>query len=269
MKKEQPPEAGSRRANIIVKNFKRASDRRYSLLLPNCPQFSHADQSHLVQSSLTSPALIPQPACTKRKRSRDPEAETGKSNDEALYEGSQGVFVPINRRWTWSNADESKGPSELEETPPLSKIESQSLRTIYKEVMAFTASDSLKQTVSRRSNTSLETGTEKTRCSNISNTIYRHKNLAVVKIRLHTEPPDDVETNINHIVNAEVFEQRQVELHIIAQVFRDGCFENVRALSSKDDFLRPLHTSIKALCFEKLCIRQKTAWREELKVVIR
>ena len=278
-KKGRLPKIGPRRETPIVKKSRKSSGTRKALRSRNKPPVSHADQSHPVQSSPTSPAPIPQPARIKRKRSRDPEAEADKPKDQRPAKQPRRSTRPRLEHSeeklpkdaeAEAKADEPEGPSEQpQEPPPLSEKDSQSLQSIYEEVMASAASNSLKRTASRRSRAQSETGTDRTQRSTNTNAVYRRKNLATVKIRLHAEPPDDVETTIKGIVNVKVLRQRRAELHVIAQVFRDGCFKNVRAQSGEDDFLDPLHTALKAMCLEKLCIHEKAAWRGELKPVVR
>lgn len=80
---------------------------------------------------------------------------------------------------------------------------------------------------------------------------------------------ENIQTTIKDIVNAKFPEQRRVELDIVAKEFRGGCLKNVRAQTGEDDFIDPLHTAIKALRLKDICIREKAAWRSELKPSIR
>ncbi|KAI9856814.1 MAG: hypothetical protein M1813_008751 [Trichoglossum hirsutum] len=165
-----------------------------------------------------------------------------------------------------AKVDKPEGPSEQPQEPPLlSENDSRSLQSIFNGVMTSAASSSLKRAASHRSRASSETGTGSTN----TNAVYRRKNLAAVKIRLHAEPPGDVETTIKSIVNTQPPLQRQAELRVIAREFRDGCLKNVKAQSGEDDSLAPLYKSILALCPDNLCIHEKAAWREELKPVVR
>ncbi|KAI4118279.1 MAG: hypothetical protein LQ338_007425 [Usnochroma carphineum] len=272
-------ETGPRRATPIVKKPRQASSTRKGLRSQTKPPVSQDDDSRPVQSSSTSLAPISQPARIKRKRSPDPEAEADTPKDERPAKqprrSARHRLEPSAKKLAEdaeadAEAHEPAGPSEQPQGPPLlSEKDSQSLGTIYKEVMASAASNSLKRTASHRSRVPSETGTDRTQLSTNSNPVYRRKNLAAVKIRLHAEPPDDVDTTIKDICNAKVLKQRRAELHVVAQVFRDGCLKNVRAQSGEDDFLDPLHTAIKALGLDKLCIHEKAAWRGELKPVVR
>lgn len=127
---------------------------------------------------------------------------------------------------------------------------------------------SLKRTLSRHSIPLSDTGSDRTPRSSDNNAVYRRQNLAAVKIRLHAEPPENIETTIQDIVNAKFPEQRRAELDVVAGEFRAGCLKNVRAQTGEDDCIDPLHTAIKALRLKEICIREKAAWRSELKPLV-
>ncbi|KAF2805179.1 uncharacterized protein BDZ99DRAFT_466831 [Mytilinidion resinicola] len=261
-KKKGLPKPGPR-ATPVVKKPIQTSSTRTSLRSQNKLPVSHAGQSHPVQLSPTSPAPALQPAGTKRKHSRDTEAEADKPKDERPSKQSRRStrhrLKPSEEKLpkdaeaeAEAKADKPEGSSEQPQEPPLlSEKDSRSLQSVFQEVMTSAASNSLKRPASHRSRAPSETGTSSTN----TNAVYRRKNLAAVKIRLHANPPDDVETTIKGIVNTKSPRQRQAELHVIAQGFRDGCLKNVRAQSGEDDFLAPLYKTISALCLDNLCGR--------------
>lgn len=278
-KKRRQPKTGPQPLTSIVKKSTQASGARKSLRLKNRSLVSLIPQPRLAQPSPTPLAPIAQPACTKRKRSRDSEAEANEpkegrpakqpriSTPPSLEPSEE--KLPIDSEGG-AKANEPEGSSEPPQEPPLlSEKDSQSLQSLYKEVMHSESNKSLKRTSSRRSIAPSETGSDRTQRSSNSNAVYRRQNLAAVKIRLHAEPPDDIETIIKDIFNAKSPEQRRAELDIVAKEFRDGCLKNVRAQSGNDDFIDPLHTAIKALRLKDICIHEKAAWRSELKPIIR
>ena len=232
-------------------------------------------QPRPVKSSATPPASIPPPA----RRYRDSEAEVNEPKDKCLAKQPRKSTPPrlepfeeeLSKDFqAGAKADKFGSPLEQpQEPPPLSENDSQSLQSLYKEVMDSASNKALKRTSSRRSIVQSETGSDRTQRSSNTNAVYRRQNLAAVKIRLHAEPPNDVETTIKGIINAKFPKQRRAELDVVAKEFCNGCLKNVRAQSGEDDFIDPLHTAIKALRLKKLCVHEKADWRPELKPVVR
>ena len=280
-KKRRLPKTGSHRPTPIVKKSTQASGARKSLRLQNQPSVSLISQLRPAQPSPTPLAPIPQPARTKRKRSRDSEAEAeaDKLKDSRPAKQSRKDTPPslelFEKKFSkdpevGARTDEPKDPPEQpQEPPPLSEKDSNSLQSLYKDVMDSELNHALKRTSSRRSIAPSETGSDRTQRSSNTNAVYRRKNLAAVKIHFHVEPPDNIETTIKDIVNAKCPEQRRAELNAVAKEFRDGCLKNVRAQSGEDDFINPLHLAIKALGLKNICVHEKAAWRSELKPIIR
>ena len=271
-KKRRQPKTGPERLTSAVKKPTQASGARKSLRVQNKSPVSPILQPRPAQPSS-------QPARTKRKRSRDSEAEANEPKEShpakqprrstpPSLEPSQEKLLKDPKAGT--KAEWSEGPSEQPQEPPLlSEKDSQSLQSLYKDVMDPTSNKVLKRTSLRRSIAQSETGSDRTQRSSNTSAVYRRQNLAAVKIRLHAEPPDDIKTAIKDIVNAEFPEQHRAELDVVAKEFRDGCLKNVRAQSGEDDFINPLHTAIKALHLKDLCIHEKAAWRSELKPIVR
>jgi hypothetical protein len=71
--------------------------------------------------------------------------------------------------------------------------------------------------------------------------------LSAVKIHIHAEPTEHIQTMIKRIIEAEVARDRRDELHIIACKLRDDCLKHVRAQAGEDDIVDPLQTALKAL----------------------
>ena len=277
-RKRRQPKTGQRLTSIVKKSTQ-ASGARKSLRLQNKSPVSPIPLPWPAQPSPTPLAPISQTACTKRKRSRDSEAETDEPKEgrptKQPRRSTPPSLEPSEEKLpkdfeAGAKADGPKGPSEQPQEPPLlSEKDSQSLQSLYKDVMDSASNKSLKRTSSRRSIAQSETGSDRTQRSSNTNAVYRRQNLAAVKIRLHAEPPNDIKTTIKDIVNAKFPEQRRAELDIVAKEFRDGCLKNVRAQSGEDDFIDPLHTAIKALRLKDICIHEKAAWGSELKPIIR
>ena len=276
-KKRRQLKPGPQHLTSIVKKSTQTSGARKSLRLQNKP-VSHIPQPKPAQPFLTPLAPISQPARTKRKRSRDSEVEPNEPKEghpaKRPRRSSPPSLEPSEEKLAKDSEAEAKaeGPKghleQPQEPPLLSEKDSYLLQSLYKDVMDSASNKSLKRTSSRRSIVQSESGSYETQRSSSTNAIYRRQNLAAVKIRLHAEPPDDIETAIKNIVNAEFSEQCRAEFDIVAREFRDGCLKNVRAQSGEDDCIDPLHTAIKALHLKNLCIHEKAAWRSELKPVI-
>ena len=151
------------------------------------------------------------------------------------------------------------------EPPLLCEHDSQALQAIFDEVMASSASQTLKRPSAK---THSETPTGRTSGTN-NNVVYRSYNLMAAGVHLHADPPDDIKAIITSIVEANVHERHQSELRRIAQAFRQACHLNVKALKYEDDFLLPLITAIPTLCAPKPSTVQKAPWKQELKLASR
>lgn len=127
---------------------------------------------------------------------------------------------------------------------------------------------SLLRIPSEGSGTQSEEDTIRSERSADVSSIHRQENLASVGIRLHAEPPDYVKAAIDRIINQEISEDRQVEIHFIAEKFTNSCLESVRALSGERDFTNPLYFAIQDLKINDLCTRRQADWREDLKPVV-
>ncbi|KAL8724374.1 MAG: hypothetical protein Q9166_007985 [cf. Caloplaca sp. 2 TL-2023] len=273
-KKGRLPKSGPCRATPMVKKSIQPPGTRKGLRSQN-----KSPVSHPVKVSPTSSAPISPPAHPKRKRSRNTEAEADEPKDRRPAKQPRITVRPRLKpsegkspkdTEAGARAEEPESPPEQpQEPPPVLAEDLQSLKSVYEKVMISAASSALKRSASCRSRAPSETETERTQRSNNNNAFYRRNNLAAVKIRLHAEPPSNIKTTIKGIVNAKVSKQRQAELYVIAQGFHDDCLKHVRAQSGEDDFLDPLHNSIKALRLENLCIHEKATWRAELKPVAR
>lgn len=278
-KKTRLPKTGSHRSTPIVKKSTQASGARKSLRLPNQSSVSLVPQLKSAQPSPTPLAPISQPARTKRKRSPDSEAEADELKDSRPAKQSRKdtppSLEPSEEKFpkdseVGARTDGPEDPPEQPQEPPLlSEKDSDSLQSLYKDVMSSELNQALKRTSSRRSIAQSETGSDRTQRSSNTNAVYRRKNLAAVKIHFHVEPPNNIETTIKDIVNAKCTEHRRAELNVVAKEFRDGCLKNVRAQSGEDDFINLLHLAIKALDHENICVHEKSAWRPELKPVVR
>ena len=280
VKKRRPQsKTGHEYTTSILKKPTQASGARKSLRLQNKPPFSPILQPRLAQSSSIPLEPISQPAHIKRKRSRDSAAEVNEPEEGRPVKKPRRSTLPCiepseeklpKDSEAGAKAEGLECPSEEPQEPPLlSDKDSKSLESLYKEVMASASDRILKWTSSRRSMPQSETVSDRTQRSSNTNALYRHHNLAAVQIRLHTEPPDDIEMAIKDIVNTELPDQHRAKLSAVAKELRDSCLENVRAQTGEGDFISPIHAAIKALHLKKLCIREKAAWRSELKPIIR
>lgn len=277
-KKRRPPQTRPQKPTSIVKKHIETPGSRNSLRLQNKSPVSPSPQPRLAKASSNPLAPISQLASTKRKRSEDPEAKADEPEQNRPTKQPRISTPPRLEPSREKSPDDSEavaradGPEGASEQPQeprlLSEKESQSLQSVYKNVMERESNKSLKRASSRGSIAQSGTGSDQTQRSAISNATYRRLTLAAVNIHFHVKPPDTVITTIKAIVNAELPEQRRDELDVVAKEFHDGCLKNVRAQTGEDDFLDPLHTAIKALGLKKICIREKAAWRLELKPII-
>ena len=125
-KKRRQPETGPPLRASVMKKSSQASSVRKSLRLQNESQVPPTPQPTRAQPIPTPFVPISQAACTKRKASRDSKAK----------------------------ADGPEGPSELPQEPPLlSEKDSQSLQSLYKEVMESVPKKSLKRILSQYTTT--------------------------------------------------------------------------------------------------------------------
>ncbi|KAL9622615.1 MAG: hypothetical protein Q9160_003112 [Pyrenula sp. 1 TL-2023] len=276
--KRWPPQTGAQNPTSIVKKPIRASGSQNSLRSQNKSPVSLSPQLRLAKSSSSPRAPISQLPSTKRKRSEGSEAEADEPENARPAKQRRSSTPPSlepsqeklpNGSEAGAEVDGPESPSGQSQEPPLlSERDSQSLESIYKNMMERESNKPLKRSSSRSSIAQSGTGSDQTQRSSISNATYRRLTLAAVNIHFHVKPPDAVETTIETIVNAELTKQRQDELDVVAKEFHDGCLKNVRAQTGEDDFLDPLHTAIKTLGLKNICIREKAAWRLELKPII-
>jgi hypothetical protein len=206
-----------------------------------------------------------QSARTKRKRPQDSEAEVDEL--EGVRPPKQPREIAPSEHKLFERKlrkDVEAEPNKQEPSPSrhwLSEKNLQILETLNGGDMDPAASTP-KRTSSRRSS---QAGTERTQRSSDTAAAYRRINLAAVKISMHAEPPDYIQAAINHIINAEVSQERQSQLHVVAQELRDLCLESAKALAGEDDFVNPLRTALEAMRLDNLCTHEKADWRWELK----
>jgi hypothetical protein len=240
--------AGPQRATPIVRPRQAADPRRSARLRAkdsNEPPVSHAPQPWPVQASPTRPAPISQPARTKRKRSREAEADKPKGEHPA------------------------KQPRRS--PPPKLELSEKNLQKFNGEEMDSAANNApaLKRSSSRRSiAASSEADTVRSQRSSNSTANYRYKHLADAEVYIHTDPPANIQAAINAVVRAEVSKERRAELRAIAQELYDGCKKVVKAAVGEDDFIELFLIALRAMDYSSLCLRAKADWREEIKPTI-
>lgn len=234
-----------------------------------------------VQAASTYLAPISQPARTKRKRSPDfgvkadelegvrPSKQPRKITCLRLEPSEKKLPKDLEAR---AKANKPKGSSEQPQEPPLlSEKDSQSLQSLYKEVMDYTATNAatLKRTSSRRSMAQSETGSEKTQRSSNTTANYRYKNLKAAEIHIHTIPPKKVRAAIRCILRPKIPKELLPTLRTIARELHEGCRQTVNAGVGEDDFIHLLFAALKAMSLTNLCLREKADWKEELKPIVK
>lgn len=157
-------------------------------------------------------------------------------------------------------------------SPKHLELSEKNLRLFNGEEMDITGSGarapSNKRSSSRRSSTAASDGTQDTTRSQYSSgttAFYRYRHLAAAQVRIHTDPPDNIQQAIDTIVKAIPSDERRAELKAVAQTFHDGCRKAVKAALGEDDCVVVLLLALTAMGHRDLCLRAKVDWREELK----
>ncbi len=112
-----------------------------------------------------------------------------------------------------------------------------------------------------------ETTQETTRTQRSSSTqaFYRFTHLAAARVYIHADAPKDIQEAVDIIIKAEPTKERQDQLKPIAQALHEDCTKASRAAVGKDDFVGHFQSALKAMEPNKLCLREKADWHEDLK----
>ncbi|KAF2808311.1 uncharacterized protein BDZ99DRAFT_464186 [Mytilinidion resinicola] len=200
----------------------------------------------------TRPAPISQPACARRKRSRDPEAEA---------DDREGVCPE-------AEADPSVHPAKRPRSLPSPQLQlsETNLRRFNGEEMHITPASRIKRSSSQRSTSSDVTqDTARSQRSSGTTAYYRFAHLATAQVYIHTDSAEDIQEAIDAVFKAEPSEERRDQLKAISQVLHNGCTKAARAAVGEDDFVHLFFAALKAMSSEKLCLREKADWQEVLK----
>lgn len=217
-----------------------------------------------------SSASISQPAGTRRKRSRDAEAESGadKLGDVRPRKQPRGLPFP--------NISEENLPKTFEAAtdeqalrPSKTQLSRENLAILEKMDANNTRPRSIKRTSSRRSVVApSETDSFRSQRSLNTTAHYRYKHLEDANLYIHVDPPERIQAAIDDIVNAESSEDRCAILRDEAKKFWKKCKEMVRAAAGEDDFVHVFYTIAEDMSPDNLIFREKADWREELKPTI-
>lgn len=227
-------------------------------------------QSQPLPPSLSPPTPVTQLAVTKRKRTGtfDSNLEADENNScpsqkhNLLREDRQERFeAGVSEHQVLS----SQNRLSKRNLQTLARLNGEDVDSVHNSAPVVTT---LKKASSRRSKVPSETGTDRTQRSLNSTAVYRHKVLSAVEVHLHAEPPGYIQSAIDRITDAEVSKERRSEIRVIAQQWRDGCMENVKAQAGENDFIDPIHTAIKSLGLRNLCTHVKADWKAELNPVV-
>ncbi|KAK7414471.1 hypothetical protein QQX98_006657 [Neonectria punicea] len=199
----KPPPAKNnekrRPGTTIVKKSKQATASRNSRRLQRkSPEFVEAQPKPVQasQSSSTSSASI-LPPVSPPKRLLETLAPRPTSHKKELPRNAEAGVI----------ADDSESPPKLpQELPLLSDEKVEALQSVFTQVMTTKPVESTKRTLRSRPLTGTKTSPTQSYPRNNGNATYRHMTLTAFGIRLHSEPPGDIETTIKGIVNAKISE---------------------------------------------------------------
>lgn len=225
------------------------------------------------------PAFISPPAGIKRKRLHDAQAEAeaeagvDEPQDEHLAKQPRRITPPRLAPSEEAEADKPEGVRPPKQSRSLSpskdQLSEKNLR-IFNGEMNSAANNApvLKRSSSRRSiATSSEAETIRTQRSSNTAAYYRYKHLAAAHVRIHIDPPDNIQAAIDCIVKAEISEDRRIKLCDIAKEFYEACKEIVQAAAREDDFVHLFRRALEAMYPDQILFREKADWRVELKPI--
>ena len=129
---------------------------------------------------------------------------------------------------------------------------------------------SIKRTSSRRSIAApSETESFRSQRSSTTTAHYRYKLLQDANVYMHVDPPKEIQTAIDDIVNVQPSEDSRALLREQAEKFWGRCKEMVRAAAGEDDFVHVFYSIAEEMKPDDLIFREKADWRMELKPTIR
>ena len=107
----------------------------------------------------------------------------------------------------------------------------------------------LKRSLSRRSTTKSDITSDSNHSSksSISISTYRFQHLAAAKLRINSNPPDDIRAAINAIAGREPTQERRDELKVISKEFHTRLNDLVSASDGEDGSVRVFLQALQAV----------------------